>query len=535
MRTRSARGPFLSAFVGLVLSMTGSARVLLPMLAATAVLWSAAARAQGENIDRWYSLTMMGANAGVMNVTQKKDEQGNITTRTTLELEVKRGEIGVKIEMESSFVETAAGKPVSMRSVQKYAAVAVENIYTFTPEGLELVTSQQGNKTRRMLPLPEGEWLTPAAAEAFTRQGFKTGAKQITLRTIDPLTGATPMTVTRSVQEKTTIQVNNRPIEVTRSVVKTAEMAGADSVEWVDENGEMVRSETKLGMIAVVMTRAASEAEAKKGRAGAELPEMMVSTFIKPDRKINDPRRVQVAIYTLSVPEGELPELPDTGSQRFERIDAMTARLTVSYEPQPDGPTQAAIAGEPTRDPFKALPAAAEFTRATAMANSDDEAIRTLTKRATAEAARDPALRAEAMRRFVHRFVRSKNLGVGFATATEVARTREGDCTEHAVLLAAMLRADGIPSRCVVGLIYADTFAGSNDIFGYHMWTQALVMRDGKPAWVDLDATLPGNTRFDATHIALGLAELGENDLTGGMLKVASVIGRLSIKVDETK
>ena len=38
-----------------------------------------------------------------------------------------------------------------------------------------------------------------------------------------------------------------------------------------------------------------------------------------------------------------------------------------------------------------------------------------------------------------------KDLSVGFATAADVARTAQGDCTEHAVLLAALLRASDIP------------------------------------------------------------------------------------------
>ena len=40
------------------------------------------------------------------------------------------------------------------------------------------------------------------------------------------------------------------------------------------------------------------------------------------------------------------------------------------------------------------------------------------------------------------------------ATAAEVARSREGDCTEHAVLLAALARARGIPARVAMGLVY---------------------------------------------------------------------------------
>ena len=62
-------------------------------------------------------------------------------------------------------------------------------------------------------------------------------------------------------------------------------------------------------------------------------------------------------------------------------------------------------------------------------------------------------------------------------------------------LLAAMLRADDIPSRTVSGLVYVSSFEGAKDIFGYHMWTQGWIAEDGKGRWVDLDATLVKEAR----------------------------------------
>lgn len=130
---------------------------------------------------------------------------------------------------------------------------------------------------------------------------------------------------------------------------------------------------------------------------------------------------------------------------------------------------------------------------------------------------------------------------MGFASASETARTREGDCTEHAVLLAAMLRADGIPSRVVSGLIYADRFAGERNIFAYHMWTQALLPLktnstddDTQPThhWVDLDATLPDTLPITATHIALGLHALEGDTRTNALVQLAPLMGRLAIDIE---
>jgi hypothetical protein len=102
------------------------------------------------------------------------------------------------------------------------------------------------------------------------------------------------------------------------------------------------------------------------------------------------------------------------------------------------------------------------------------------------------------------------------------------------MLLAAMLRADGIPSRVACGLIYADEFAGEREIFGYHMWTQALLSIDGVPTWVDLDPTLAG-AAFDATHIALGVSALGDADATSSLSGLIPLLGRVTIRVVETR
>ena len=136
--------------------------------------------------------------------------------------------------------------------------------------------------------------------------------------------------------------------------------------------------------------------------------------------------------------------------------------------------------------------------------------------------------KAEAMRAFVFEYVSDASLDVPFATASETARTRAGDCSEHAVLLAALLRAADIPARVASGLVYVDQFAGAEGIFGWHMWTQAIV--DGK--WIDLDATLP--VRHHAGHIITNVSNLagGMGSDQGSML---ALIGNLEIEIIETK
>jgi hypothetical protein len=474
--------------------------------------------ANAQDKDRWYSVEMMGGKAGWMNTTQKQ-EGDRITTASSMKFSLARGQEGVSISIQTEFIETADGKPVSMKSVQKLGAMDIRQEYTFTPGGIELKSTQAGNTTASVMPMPEGTWLTPAAAERYVLQRYKSGAKEIVVRTMDPSNGPTIVTATRSGFEPEVLEIDGRRIEAVKSTVEMSVMPGAKSIEYIDADGELIKSRTVIGGIAVVMTHASREEAMSQGK-GLD-PEIMTSTFIHPDKPIKNARTTRRAVYLLTVPEAPMPDLPATGSQAVERISDTSVRVTVSA--REFAPAPAADATD------------ARYLKATSMCNADDEAVRRLTERATQAIGEDKAQRAENIRKFVHRHITDKNLNVGFASASEVARNRAGDCSEHGVLLAAMLRADGIPARVASGLVYADGFAGSRDIFGYHMWAQALLTIDGSPRWVDLDATLPAATPYDATHITLGTSALDEGDLTSGMTSVAGTMGRLKIAVEQVE
>jgi hypothetical protein len=85
----------------------------------------------------------------------------------------------------------------------------------------------------------------------------------------------------------------------------------------------------------------------------------------------------------------------------------------------------------------------------------------------------------------------------GHYSAVETLVRRAGDCTEAAVLLAALGRAARIPTLVVSGLVYSrDSYHGIGNVFMPHSWVLAYV--DGE--WKSFDAALE---RFDSTHIAL--------------------------------
>jgi hypothetical protein len=110
---------------------------------------------------------------------------------------------------------------------------------------------------------------------------------------------------------------------------------------------------------------------------------------------------------------------------------------------------------------------------------------------------------------------------VGHYSALDALNRRAGDCTEAAVILAALGRAAGIPTKVANGLVYSrEKYHGVSNAFLPHSWTLAYV--DGE--WLSFDLALDD---FDATHIAISV---GDGDSRS--LAAASQLGSLLVWQD---
>jgi hypothetical protein len=503
---------------------------------------------------RYYIVELLGAQSGYMHTSQKTSA-GTITTDTVMTMNIARGKTNVSIAMSSQFVETVDGAPVSMRSEQKLGTMAVVAQSAFVDGMIKTVTTQGGKDLTTETENPK-DWLPPAAMERDVKARFvamleaekleegklddpakreASKPRELVVRTIDPLSGPVVIESKRKGFEVEEIEVGGKKVKARKVLTSLSSMPGVGSVEWIDDEGELLRSETSVGGLQVVLIRSDKETAMRGGTGkqakAAKVPEIMLSTFVKPNRKIENARGLKDATYVIrSVskdPSAKLPEIPSTGAQCVTRVDDRTARLRVSVD--------AVHCEVPAPADIKPLLASSP------VADASDERIVALKDKILKEANLQhvhgkEAAQAEAIRLGVRAAIKQKTLDVGFATASETVRTGEGDCTEHAVLLVATLRAAGIPARGVTGLVYADQFAGSEHIFGYHMWAQALLDApdaQGKivKRWVDLDAALPGE-RFDATHIALGVTTLSEGDSMQSLISVAGFLGEIAIDVE---
>ncbi|HET9692994.1 MAG TPA: transglutaminase-like domain-containing protein [Steroidobacteraceae bacterium] len=129
----------------------------------------------------------------------------------------------------------------------------------------------------------------------------------------------------------------------------------------------------------------------------------------------------------------------------------------------------------------------------------DQPAIVALREEFLREAGGDAAERRRDLVAFVEHKVDATH-GQGWEPASLTARALRGDCTEHAVLTAAMARSLGIPARVVVGMVIvrpADRYATVG-----HAWAE---LRVGD-RWAIADAAL-GAAGADARYVPLGLLE----------------------------
>jgi len=107
------------------------------------------------------------------------------------------------------------------------------------------------------------------------------------------------------------------------------------------------------------------------------------------------------------------------------------------------------------------------WTKPTVTIQSDFPTIVSLAHRLGA-GAKDRCAIIDSCTRYVFASLAKRNTAT-FSNAVETLKAGFGDCGEHAVLLAALLRAENIPARVVLGLVY---FGPENGFVG-HAWVMA--------------------------------------------------------------
>ena len=475
-----------------------------------------------EPYEAWFVMNMGGQKAGYMHVTLKQVDDTLVNT-TEMQITIKRGDAEMKVTQSSKFVESLDFKAISAESSMALGALATTQKLTFADDKWALTTTTLGQAQQSQVNPPDEDWLTPGALARRLDAAVGKGDKEITVTTLDLSIGVKPVTITMKRGEKENIAVFGKVVPATRWITTMSALPGFEIEQWTDDAGQPVRQVVPMlpGMEMEMLL-----ADKDLALAAFDAPKMLAASLITPDKKIENPRRLKRGVFDLVSPglkEAVGKNIVTAGNQKAKWIDDNTLRVEIDLnqreQSDKDRPTDA-------------------HRVATTMLNFEDPAVAALlAKQPIREDAANSIPSAQAIRDFVREHIDAKDLSVGFASASETARTGQGDCTEHACLLAAMLRGAGIPSRTVTGLVYADQFAGHEGVFGFHMWAQAWITTgENKGYWLDLDAAAPGEINgFDATHIALSTSAMNDDDSFNDLVKMLPLMRDLKIKVIELK
>jgi len=456
---------------------------------------------QGFFFDEWYAVTLADTPCGYMHSTLRRDGDEILSLADT-KITLQRDRASISIGMTQTYRETLDGRPLAFEQITNLAGQPIKLRGKVAGRKIKLTTEQFGAKQVRTTDFdPEVRF---AWGQFLDEQhhGLAPGTTY-DIKTFEPsLTADQVLLTTTSVIGPQDVQLLGRKVRgiKVRSTIQTTPPIVSDG--WVDSDGMPLVMELNLGAIKVRVLRS----DRRTATRVEQLPELFLSTFVKADGPVD--RRVHRLVLRVSVSGDALPDLPETAMQHFKRTSQRSGELTIERSDW----RHVRMAG---RDPPQ------EYLARSTYLDVNDPLIVELAEKARGES--DGVELADRLRRFVTRYIHKKDLGVGFASASEVAKSREGDCTEHSVLLAALARVNKLPARVVAGLLLVP---GSRDEFGYHMWTQ--VWLNGQ--WVDLDAAMD-QTECDATHIALSTLSLSDDNALSAVVGLTSILGRLKIEV----
>lgn len=456
--------------------------------------------------DSWFILSIGGTDCGWMH--EKFEVLGDrIQTSNDIRMTLGRAGASTTVRVGWKFTESLDGTPIECEVKQESGPEVSQTVYRFSKTEVSVLETAGGRTLSRTIPFPEGIWWTPAQVERNVTTQRKDGATEIAYRTVDPSSGL-------RIVDMVTKRIGEGEEKNTIRWITTNSAVPMPTEEDVDTGGEIVMSRTKMA-IGDMIARRSSEAQAKKTstNGGVDLILRSMVSLEKPSPELLTARHARFAVRSTN---NESISFSAAGAQRFDVNPEGGIFIDVKV-----GRTSPATADEL---------ADARYLDSSILIDANDPAVQALALRAVKSAGLNetsPVVdRAEALRAFVMRFIIHKDLATAFAGASAVAQSKAGDCSEHAVLLAALLRAQGIPARVASGMVYAEEFGGKRDIFAWHMWTQALV----NGAWLDLDATLSTRS-FHPGHLLIATSAQDDAQLDADFSNLLSTIGNVSIEV----
>jgi len=356
-----------------------------------------------------------------------------------------------------------------------------------------LVTIDAGGMTStQTIPLKESPYLNLSILPEILRKGLKTGDK-ISIPIIEPATLSQEYMEVEVIGKDPIMSLGKkRDAYKVRGVFK-----GIETFMWLTDNGEVLREESLLGFTLVKETK---EDATQPGKPSMDLIAQVAIPFsikLSPD----------VDYLKIRLSGVDLKGLELNGGRQTLKGDILEIKRESLSLPPFNSPLSKGRYRGVEGEKGGSLD---EYLKETIFIQSKDLAIGSLAKDII-RGERDTLKMTRLIYEWVYKNIK-KTPVISLPMATEVLRTKEGDCNEHATLFTALARAAGIPARIAVGLTYKDGF------FYYHAWPEVYL-----DEWVAVDPTL-GQFPADASHIRLLTGDIDKQ------LQLLGVIGKLKLE-----
>jgi hypothetical protein len=477
--------------------------------------------------EEWVIVVLDGKTCGYgSTITTRNDTPSGpqYVTDHQEEFVVKRLGTSLKIIDKSKVTEDARGGVLSFDQVSDAGSV-VES--TGVRDGEYMAVSSRGQMQRFYLPS-----LSALGPEAIRRACLAVPLKAGQKFSLDTFSTDYPQAVV--VEKGTVIGKESRVVrgvkrELWKMNSEVSFMPGLLSTMWVDDRGQDVESLTVLPGMGDLHEYVTDRAECMKQPEGAEI---FAGSLLHPDKPLPSPHDLGRAVYRLiPLDPGQTLKLWNQGEQRVVSSEPGLCEIEVT--------APRFTAADATWElPRADTPDLHRYLQASSYLEVNAPEVQALGRKAVGDET-NPVRAAHRIEKFVRSYISKKDLNIGFGSAEETAKSHEGDCTEHAVLCAALGRVVGLPTRCVVGFGYvppgdaeptiANTVDTNTGLFGFHMWAEAWI---GPDEWVPMDAALDG---FDVGHIAITKSALEEvNPIVDLNTPVFNLMQSLKIQIVKT-
>jgi hypothetical protein len=343
---------------------------------------------------------------------------------------------------------------------------------------------------RIVLPISDVPHISGNIYEAAFRAGLEKNQTSF-FSIFDPSTlGIRKISVTRDADE--IIPIMGKRVLTQKFC---ADFMGAKNCAWLAKDGEVLK---ESGILGLSMEKVSAE-QARKEFAMDNAIDFTQVASIPSNRILDDPAGLtEIAIRISNIHHSGL--ILNGGRQKFQQDLLTVTREIIPTEDAPDA----------NMPPFFR-----QFLKPSPLVQSDHPQIKAAVGKMVSSGD-SPSGKMRKIVAWVYKNIQKKPV-LSVPNALEVLKNRTGDCNEHAVLTAALLRSAGVPAQIETGLVYL------NGRFYYHAWNLAYVGQ-----WITADAVF-NQIPADVTHIRLVRGEGSQQ------LDLLGVMGKIKLEVISAK